>query len=389
MAYDYKKKSDYWEQRRKAATTPRPPRSSHTRRRVEVSTSVPKELLVDEEHAPVDLRAKSKHPGTVSKPQRQRIKVKSRNARPQQPARRSSGFEVVPDAPEVEIEIDPIRAQERRKVAQRRTERVRRAQRSNLRTVITILVIGVIAAALLGSLVAFLRSPFFAISEYNVTGTVYLTPANVLSAVKTDERTSLLALDTEAIREALLANPWIAETTLTKQLPSTLDIAIVERSPAAIVKMVNDEKWLIASDGIWLGEVRKDNDVRQAFDPAQVHPPVALDKDRLIVIEDITPMENTFGSLTSSAEVINAIEVLAAIDPMLLEQTEIISAPEISLTKIITTEHVEILIGSSRDAREKSKIALSLLREHPDKVTLINVRSIDKPTWRGLDTDTE
>jgi len=388
MALDYKKKSDYWEQRRKAATTPRPPRQTHARRRVEVSTSVPKEMLVSEGDEPVDLRAKSKHPGRIKKPERQHIQVRKRTTRPQV-ARRREDFEIVPDAPEVEIDVDPIRAQERRKVARKQTERQKRVQQSNMRTVVTILVVGIVLAILMGSLVAFLRSPFFAISEYSVTGSTYLTSSNVLSYVKTDVQTSILALDARRIEEALLTNPWISQATVTKNLPSSLEIAIVERQPAGIVSMVNAERWVVATDGIWLGRVDKDGKVTQAFDPDGVHPPVTLDKERLISIEDITPAEVIYGTLAQSPEVINAIEVLVGIGPALLEQTEIISAPEISLTKIITTEHIEILIGSSRDIAEKSRIALDLLQQHGDKVTLINVRSIDKPIVRGLDIDTE
>jgi len=388
MALDYKKKSDYWDQKRKDATTPRPSRVRSDRRRIEVSTSVPKEILAGEDGEQVDLQPNATVTGHIDKPERHRIEIKRRNTRPA-PARRREEFEVVPDAPEVELEVDPIRARERRKVAQKRTERQKRVQRSNLRTVVSILVVGILLALALGSLVAFLRSPFFAIREYNVTGTRYLTSSNVLSYVKTDERTSILPLDTDAIVEALLANPWIASATVTKHLPSTLEIAITERTPVAIVSMVNAERWLIASDGVWLGKVSTADGVEQAFDPSGAHPPVALDKDRLVSIEDITPAENTFGTLSQSAEVINAIEVIEGLEPALLAQVEIISAPEISLTKLITTDHIEILFGNSRDAREKSKIALELLRLHADKITLINVRSIDKPTWRGLDTDPE
>ncbi|MCL2818742.1 MAG: FtsQ-type POTRA domain-containing protein [Actinomycetia bacterium] len=385
MALDYKKRSDYWEQKRKVETTPR---RRHQRKRVEVSTSVPKEMLAADGGEKVVLRAKSKYPEMTHKPERQKIQVKKRESRPKA-AKRRAGFEIVPDAPPVEHDADPIRAKERRKVNQKRIERQRRVQRTNIRTVVVIIVTGIILAALLGSVVAFLRSPYFAIDDYTVKGTNYLTSSNVLSYIETDEQTSLLALDAAQLEESLLVNPWVLEATINKKIPSTLEVVIVERKPAGIVSMVNKESWLVSEDGIWLGQVIRDGESIAAVDPAGEHPDITLDESVLIVIEDISPTENTFGTPVQSEEVINAIEVLQGLDSGLREQVQTLSAPEIPLTKIITQEHVEILVGSSKDIAEKSKIALALLKEHEGKVTLIDVRSVDKPTWRGLDTELE
>ncbi|MCL2491918.1 MAG: FtsQ-type POTRA domain-containing protein [Coriobacteriia bacterium] len=385
MALDYKKKSEYWDQKRKEEIKPR--RRSE-RKRVEVSTSVPKKVLSADEGEKVVLRAKTKYPEMTHKPERQRIQIKKRESRPVA-AKRREGFEIVPDAPPVEHDVDPVRAKERRKVSQKRIERQRRIQRSNIRTVFLILIGGIILAALVGSLLAFLRSSFFAITEYSVKGTNYLTASNVLSYLKTDQRTSLLTLDASVVEESLLVNPWIKKATISKRIPSSLEITIEERVPIGIVSMVNEERWVIADDGTWLGKVIEDGEELWAIDPDAVHPRIALEPDSLIIIEDISPTPNTLGTLATSDEVLNAIEVLRGIDASLFEQVQSMSAPEIPLTKIITNEHVEILVGGAKDAYEKSKIALALLKEHEGKVTLIDVRSVDKPTWRGLDTSVE
>jgi hypothetical protein len=151
--------------------------------------------------------------------------------------------------------------------------------------------------------------------------------------------------------------------------------------------MVGLERWVIAHDGVWLGKAVVQHDTIEAIDPDAVHPQVRIEESSLIVIEDISPIENLFGSATQSAEVLNAIAVLEGIAPELKEMVSTMSAPEIPLTKIITEDHVEILIGNSQNALDKSKIALELLKEHEGAVTLIDVRSVDKPTWRGLDTE--
>jgi len=383
MTLDYKKKSDYWDQKHKDQVAPR---RRTERKKVEVSTSVSKKVLTSDDGEPITLRARSKYPELTRKPVHERIQIKKRGSRPQV-ARRRKEFEVVPDAPPVEHHSDPIRAQERRKVSQKRVERQRRVQRTNIRTVIIIIVVGIIMAFALGSLVMFLRSPYFTITNYTVKGTSYLTSTNVLSHVETDENTSLLPLNTKAVEEALLVNPWIAEVSIKKRLPSSLEITITERAPIAIVSMVNGESWVIASDGIWLGKVSATENEMRAIDPSGEQTAVSINKEKLVTIEDISPVENFYGSLAQSDEVTNAIEVLNGLDAQLRDQVQTISAPEISLTKITTNEHVEILIGSSKDIKEKSRIALELLNEKKGKVTLIDVRSVAKPVYRGLDTE--
>jgi len=383
MALDYKKKSDYWDKKHKTATAPRPRKD---RKRVEVSTSVPRDLLTVDDGEQVTLRTKSRYPHLAKKPEEGIISVKKRGVRPQT-VRRREDFDVTPDIPEFEHKVDPIRAKERRKVSQKKLERQKRVKRGNVRTVIAIISAGVALAFLLGSLALFLRSPFFAISSYPVSGTESLTSATVLSYVQTDEDTSLLALNKKEVEQAIAVNPWIASAKIKKELPSTLQIHIEERIPAGIVEMVNGQRWVASTDGIWLGEVIPEGDDTYAVDPSGVHPQVPIRVADLIVIEDISPAENIYGAPINLEEVLNAIEILKLVEPEFSKLIKSISSPEISRTKITTKDNIEILFGSARDGQEKSRIALAILKEHKGQVTLINVRSVDNPALRGLDIE--
>ena len=73
------------------------------------------------------------------------------------------------------------------------------------------------------------ESPALRISHVAVQGHRHLTPADVLSRVRMLDGQNIVRADLEAARRRLLGSPWIAEATLRRQLPATIEIAIEER----------------------------------------------------------------------------------------------------------------------------------------------------------------
>ena len=61
-----------------------------------------------------------------------------------------------------------------------------------------------------------------------------------------------------------------------------------------------------------------------------------------------------------------------------------VSAPTIDGTTLYTRDKVEIVFGSAQDASTKDALVQRILDEHRGKVVSIDVRTIDRPTWRGL-----
>ena len=45
---------------------------------------------------------------------------------------------------------------------------------------------------------------------------------------------------------------------------------------------------------------------------------------------------------------------------------------------------VEIAFGPAQSIREKERVCLQILNDNPGKVAYINVRVVDRPTWRSL-----
>jgi cell division protein FtsQ len=98
-------------------------------------------------------------------------------------------------------------------------------------------------------------SPALRISHVLVHGHHHLTPADVLSRVRMLDGQNIVRADLEAARRRLLGSPWIAEATLRRHLPATIEIQIEERRPVALARLARGGLQLVAADGMVLGPV--------------------------------------------------------------------------------------------------------------------------------------
>jgi cell division septal protein FtsQ len=97
------------------------------------------------------------------------------------------------------------------------------------------------------------ESPALRISRIAVEGQRYLTAGDVRSRVRTLEGVNIVRADLDAARRRLLGSPWIADATLRRQLPATIEIVIEERQPVALARFGRGSLQLIAEDGMVLG----------------------------------------------------------------------------------------------------------------------------------------
>ena len=86
-----------------------------------------------------------------------------------------------------------------------------------------------------------------------------------------------------------------------------------------------------------------------------------------------------------SKELLNATKVATGLSPELKAMTRAISAPTVDKTAVITNDDVEIFIGAATQLAAKDRIIREILRREKGKVVYINVRVVERPTWRGLD----
>ncbi len=108
------------------------------------------------------------------------------------------------------------------------------------------------AALLLGAgwwcAAAVVRAPALRVQHIAVTGTQHLSHGEVLALLDGLRGRNVLFVDLEDARRKVLASPWVADATLRRALPGSIDVTVIERHPIAIGR-VGDRFFLIDEHG--------------------------------------------------------------------------------------------------------------------------------------------
>ena len=102
------------------------------------------------------------------------------------------------------------------------------------------------------------NSPLFDMRTLRITGTHHLSLSAVAREAGLDGRTNVLWLSADAVATRLQSNPWILSADVSRVLPSTVKVAIRERTPVAVV---SGPSLLVAADGTVLGPARGRSDL--------------------------------------------------------------------------------------------------------------------------------
>ncbi len=93
----------------------------------------------------------------------------------------------------------------------------------------------------------------FHVDRINVRGNHRLSNGEVLALVADLRGRSILAVDLEEWRRVLLNSPWVADVSLHRTLPSTVDVVILERTPLGIGR-INGALYLVDERGAVIDE---------------------------------------------------------------------------------------------------------------------------------------
>ncbi len=104
-----------------------------------------------------------------------------------------------------------------------------------------LLVAGVVVASLFGlpqrlwrEIVGSTARAGFEVRHVEITGTREMPRLPVYDAALSGPTNAMLTIDLPAIRDRLLQQPWVADASVSRRLPDTLSIDIVERRPVAL-----------------------------------------------------------------------------------------------------------------------------------------------------------
>jgi cell division protein FtsQ len=94
--------------------------------------------------------------------------------------------------------------------------------------------------------------------------------------------------------------------------------------------------------------------------------------------------EAQIGQECADGNINNALDIVSGMTTELAGQVESVSAAGPAETTLTLKSGIEIAFGKAENIRDKERVILQIMEEHPDSIAYINVRRVDQPTWRGL-----
>ena len=95
----------------------------------------------------------------------------------------------------------------------------------------------------------FTQTRHFQARRVEVTGQQRLSRQQVLKIAGIEKQTNILAVNLTTTRKRLLADPWIADVTVSREIPSGLRFHVVEEKPLALLDMGSGGRFLINKGG--------------------------------------------------------------------------------------------------------------------------------------------
>ncbi len=263
----------------------------------------------------------------------------------------------------------------------------RKSGRRNRRVRWPYILVGCIAAVIVIIAIALIvisRTSVLEIKDIEIEGNDHLTLEEVSALVTVPQGTNMLDVDEEGIKTSLKRDAWIQDVTVTRKLPSTLSITITERQIVAVVEVPIElgqdvQSWAISSDGMWLMPIpAQESEIGQGISEQ-----IYEDAANVLWITDVpygvTP---TIGTYCTDENVNNALAIVSGMTTELKDQVKLVSATDAESTLLTLDSGIEIAFGVAENIRDKERICLEIIKENPT-VVYINVRVVDRPTWRS------
>ena len=225
----------------------------------------------------------------------------------------------------------------------------------------------------------------FKIDSIDAVATDHVSADDIQKLASVEEGTTLLNVDTGAITQRLMKNPWIASVSIDREFPDKLKISVTERKVEAVVVMSSRSvAWYLGEGEVWLEPVNLDVSEGQSADD------VALEKATSVGAILITGVPATVDPAAGSKatdDVISAVRsYLDGFSSEFASQIVSFSAPSEASLSCVLSSGVEISLGSPSSISSKEDVIKSLLSEYPDELTYINVRVPSSPSYRKIDS---
>jgi cell division protein FtsQ len=205
-----------------------------------------------------------------------------------------------------------------------------------------LVLIGLMAAVYFGgrwTIARVVNSPRFVLDEIQVSGQQRASREEIIATAGVAPGDRLLAIDTDKVAGKLIEHPWLGEARVTRRLPGTLTIEVVERKAAAVVTL-GGGLYLIDGTG---------RPFKRATAAEAVDLPVITGIDRTRYVDHRPASEAAF------REALTIVDAWKT-NPKRPALSEINVAPRHGFTAFLTDGGAEIRLGRHEYARKLARL---------------------------------
>ncbi|HVL63670.1 MAG TPA: FtsQ-type POTRA domain-containing protein [Actinomycetota bacterium] len=184
-------------------------------------------------------------------------------------------------------------------------------------------------------------SPLLHVNDIRVTGARNTPIEEVVASAGVREAQNLLLLSTDAVARRVERLPWVRSVEVTRMLPGTVRIAVVERRPALVLSL-GAARWTLDARGRVLapGEAEPGLPVLAGVGVGTVEPGVRL----------------------QTVEAVEALRVLRSLPRRLRAEVAGVFAPTLERITLKLTDGVIVRYGAAEDMGSKNAVLAAVLR---------------------------
>ena len=207
----------------------------------------------------------------------------------------------------------------------------------------------------------FFQSPFFDVSAIAVTGNATLSKPEARNLSGISKGTNIFRVDTSDVEDKLLLNPFVASVDVSRDLPQTISLSIVEHEPIAVVP-VTEGFIEVSKEGYCL---------KQCKEISSLDLPIVSGLGIKKAISPGLKVENKSLPLALKIlELSNKKGTIAEVD-----------VHNISGINIFTFSKVRILLGNNEQLEDKINLAMDIAAKVPNS-KYIDVRFPKSPVYK-------
>jgi cell division protein FtsQ len=204
-------------------------------------------------------------------------------------------------------------------------------------------------------------------SRFEVRGLVYEATPHVdddhlRELLALDPGTNILSLDLHELGERVAGDPWVAKAVVTRQLPDTLEVAVEEHEPAALV--LAGKFYLASTDGVVFKEAERN------------------ERDDLPVITGIARDLLATDRHQAEQEIRRGLEVLDAYRAKArprLSEINLGTAGEVSLYTAETGTHLRLGRGEVEPKLARFDALRAAIGEKADELAIVHLDAASTP----------